>query len=222
MEIIEFGKLKGCLHSYSKEMPHRETRPCILVFPGGGYNFLSGRENEPIVSAYFSAGYNVFTLNYSCGEEAADFRPLIEASEAIATLREHSKEWRIQPDHIAVIGFSAGGHAAGAIGTLWNSPVLREKLGDVGAKNRPDAMILGYPVISSGEFAHRPSFNNLTHDGKDKEALALLSLENQVTAETPPTFIWHAEDDLAVPVENTLFMASALRRAGVSFECHIF
>lgn len=222
MEIVETGRLKGFLHSYSKEIPGRTSRPCILIFPGGGYNFLSERENEPVALAYFAAGYNVFTLNYSCGEGAADFRPLIEASEAIVTLRERCEEWHIEPNKIALVGFSAGAHTAASIGTLWNCPALSEKFGEVGEKNRPDAMVLCYSVISSGVFAHRGSFNNISHKGSDKAALELLSLENQVTAGTPPTFLWHTADDMAVPVENTLLMASALRKAGVSFECHIF
>lgn len=199
-----------------------KVRPAILVIPGGGYEKVSEREAEPVAVAFYNAGYNAAILRYSVKEEARNMQPMIEALESIKILRENAKEWHIAQNKIAVCGFSAGGHLAAACGTMWNEPRLMEKLSYSGDVYKPNAMILGYPVISSGEFAHRGSFYNLTGSNENDAASEFFSLEKRVNSETPQTFIWHTEEDETVPVENTLLMIAALRRNKVPFECHIF
>ncbi|NIK70821.1 alpha/beta hydrolase [Paenibacillus sp. BK720] len=199
-----------------------KPRPIILIAPGGGYGMVSEREAEPVAIAFYNAGYHAAILRYSVGEDARDMQPMVEALDSIRILREHSGEWRIAGDKIAVCGFSAGGHLAASTGTMWNEPALMERLNGAGDLVKPNALILGYPVITSGEFAHRGSFHNLTGSHEDDDAARFFSIEKRVTSGTPPTFLWHTEDDSAVTVENALLMISALRKNQVPFECHIF
>lgn len=209
------------LHNITEGLGEK-IRPLILVIPGGGYSFVSEREAEPVAMAFYQAGYHAAILRYSCNEAARDLQPQLEAFQAIRLLREHAAEWRIVPDKIAVCGFSAGGHLAASCGTMWNEPLLQKRLGMSGEEYKPNAMILSYPVITSGEFAHRGSMYNLSSSEADDSEARFFSLEHRVTSDTPPTFIWHTEDDASVPVENALLLISALRRHKVSFECHIF
>ncbi|GLX66257.1 alpha/beta hydrolase [Paenibacillus glycanilyticus] len=199
-----------------------QARPIILITPGGAYSFCSEREAEPVAISFYNAGYHAAILRYSCLEEARNMQPMAEALESIRILREHAEEWHIAGDKIAVCGFSAGGHLAAATGTMWNEPALMERLNYTGDALKPNAMILGYPVITSGEFAHRGSFYNISGSRVDDEISGFYSIEKRVNSDTPPTFIWHTEDDPAVTVENVLLLISALRKAEVSFECHIF
>lgn len=217
------ARLVGYLHDLDdREMPNRLQRPCVLICPGGGYTFLSAREADPPAFAFFSRGYNVFILYYSVQEGASNMRPLIEISESVMAIRKNSAEWGILPDRIAVCGFSAGAHVAASLGTLWDSERLRERLDTQDGQNRPDAMILCYPVITGGDFAHRGSFDQLTGGKNDPEELDFYSLEKHVSSLTPPAFLWHTVSDETVPVENTLLFATALQKNGVPFECHIY
>ncbi|MEG0934570.1 MAG: alpha/beta hydrolase [Clostridia bacterium] len=220
MKIVETalaygGRLTGYLHEASPEMT-RTARPAILICPGGAYEFLSDREKDPPALAFFAAGFQAFVLDYAVLEAAGAMRPLVQASDAVRRMRENAEAWRIRPDAVALLGFSAGGHLAASLGTLWADA----HLGAPDGQNRPDACVLCYPVISAGIFAHRVSLDRVS--GGDKALEALFSLEAQVTKDTPPTFLWHTQDDELVPVENTLLFASALRKAGVPFEMHVF
>ena len=190
-----------------------EHRPLVVVFPGGGYHFLSEREAEPIALRLLSLGIQAVVLRYSVAPARYPVA-LEQAAEAMQYAREYAEEWLCNPKKIAVMGFSAGGHAAAHIGTRW------KEMG-YDAACRPDAMILSYPVITSGEFAHRNSFKCLLAE-REEELKDVVSLEKHVTPDTPPTFLWHTWTDELVPVENSLLFASALRRAGVPCEMHIF
>ncbi len=194
-------------------------RPAVLICPGGGYSFCWSGEGEPIAIRFNAAGYHAFVLDYSvapCVFPTA----LEDVSNSLKLIRKNAEEWNIDPDKIAVCGFSAGGHLTASIGTLWNT---EEAIKCDDKSNKPNALILSYPVISSGEKAHRGSFNRLLGDKKDdKEMLEYLSLENRVSKDTPPTFIWHTMEDNAVPVENSLMFANALKKNNVPFEMHIF
>ncbi|MBE6821585.1 alpha/beta hydrolase [Caproiciproducens sp. LBM24188] len=217
------ARLIGYLHDrVENEMPTRLTRPCVLICPGGGYEFLSERESDPPAFAFFARGYNVFILYYSVKEQAAQMRPLVEISDSVRLIRRNSAEWGINADQIAVCGFSAGAHLAASLGTLWNHPALKEKTDTGNGANRPDAMILCYPVISSGPYAHRGSICQITGGKDDPELLELFSLEKQVSSQTPPAFLWHTVEDGTVPVENTMLFISALQKHKVPFECHIY
>ena len=221
LENSKYATLTTYIHNIVGDLGEK-VRPAILVIPGGGYGWVSEREAEPVAIAFYNAGYNAAILRYSVKEEARNMQPMAEAFRAIKILRENAKEWSIAADKIAVCGFSAGGHLAAACGTMWNEPILMEKLNYIGDVYKPNAMILGYPVITSGEFAHRGSFYELSGSNEDNAASEFFSIDKRVNSETPQTFIWHTEEDDCVPVENTLLMIAALRRNKVPFECHIF
>lgn len=217
------ARMVGYLHQTLDEMPqYREKRPCVLVFPGGGYGFLSEREADPVALSFFERGFQVFILYYSLREKAKNMQVLMEASAAVMTIRDHCEEWNIRQEQIAVCGFSAGGHAAGSLGVLWDHPRLLKKMDTRGGRNRPDAMILCYPVITAGEFAHQGSLQWVSGSTRGSEENEFWALERHVNPQTPPAFLWHVVEDDCVPVENTLFMISALRKNKIPFECHLY
>lgn len=211
------------IHSPSKELSSK-PRPAMLVLPGGGYNYVSDREGEPIAAAYFSEGYNCFVLRYTTANKTKpiNYKPLCDAAESIAQIRENSIKYYIDPERICVIGFSAGGHLAAHLSTSWHLPILKSTLKRESSCFKPNACILCYPVISGLINPHQPSFNNLLGDNRTPEETRELSAEHLVSDKTPPCFIWHTFVDSVVPVENSLIFAKALSKAGVSCELHIF
>ena len=207
------------------------ARPLVLVCPGGGYVGTCDREGEPLAMQFLAMGYHAAVLKYSCAP-AVFPTALAELACSVRLIREHAREWHVEPRKIIVLGCSAGGHLAASLGVFWRRDFLAQFLGAEDCDRsvfRPDGMILCYPVITSGEFAHRGSFENLLGEQEEAlneklgmPALELVSLERQVDAETPPAFLWHTYPDDAVPVENSLLFVSALRRAGVSAEFHMY
>ena len=195
-------------------------RPAVLILPGGGYEFTSYREAEPIATQFNAMGFNAFVLYYCCKPHVFP-QALKDVSRAMCIIRDNAKDWNIDPDKIFVSGFSAGGHLAASIGTMWDLPCLSEIEGMEYGKNKPNAMILAYPVIVYNEFANFGSYENLL--GKDYPALAEEhSLEKHVSEKTPPAFIWHTYEDDMVPLENALSFGDALRKNNIPFEMHIF
>lgn len=202
-----------------------KRRPVMLVVPGGGYSHLSFREGEPIALAYHNKGYHAAVLSYSIredGDEPLGLQPIEEGILAIKWLKAHASRFHIIDHQYFVVGFSAGGHLAAGLGTLWNEPYLMQRLGYEDDRYKPDGMILSYPVLSSGPHAHRGSFTQLSGSENDDEIAAFYSLENRVDSTTPPTFIWHTVNDGTVPVENTLLFMLQLQRNKVEFEGHVF
>ena len=199
------AQLIGYLRDRTVEMPAFNTRPAILILPGGGYAWCSKREADPVAMQFLQAGYNVFTLYYTCRSDetvpALRWQPLIDAAGAILHIRRNAEQFGTDPAKIAICGFSAGGHLA-LSGAVLDIP------GET-AQQRPDAVILGYPVITAGEYAHRGSFVQLA--GEDPAAQQAFSLEDKITSRTPPVFVWHTMEDETVPVENTLLLVSAVR-----------
>lgn len=169
-------------------------RPAVLVIPGGGYQFCSDREADPVAAAYLKAGYHVFILRYSVGGDAVWPHPLEDYEQAMEYIDKHAEEWHVFRDKIAVVGFSAGGHLAGAAATM--------------AKRRPAAAILGYAVLRA-DTAHEL--------GEDKP-----SIVEAVDKNTCPCFLFSSRADTVVPIQNTLDMMNALNRFQTSFECHIY
>lgn len=209
------------LDAYILDPPYTGyKRKAVIICPGGGYEFTSEREGEPIAMKYLQAGIQAFVLWYSV-RPAVFPMALMELAESVRFVREHAEEWGIDPDQIVVTGFSAGGHLAGSLSVLWNKGFLAPSLDTTEEMIKPNGSVLCYPVITSGEKAHRGSFDALLR-GVDPEYLEVTSLEKQVDAGTPPTFIWHTWTDELVPVENTLLYMDALRKNGVSCEAHIF
>lgn len=213
LELLDGGSLTVYLRDAVESMPDAMERPLVLVVPGGGYVHVSAREGDPVALQFAAAGYHTAVLNYSICEAARDHRPLRQLAQAIGLVREHAEEWHILPEKIAVCGFSAGGHLA------FSSAVLT--VPGLDAQPRPDAVVLAYPVITAGEYAHRGSFEQLA-GSKDSAAQQFFALEDKVTPSTPPTFVWHTMEDETVPVENTLLLLNALHKAGVPCEAHLF
>ncbi len=203
-----------------KDDPSREEikRPAVLICPGGGYGFCSAREAEPIAIQYNAAGFHAFVIDHYSVHPYRYPDALEEVSKAMQIIRENAEKWCVNKDQIAVCGFSAGGHLACSLGVFWN----QEPIKTADQSNRPNAMILGYPVISSDPaVAHMGSFDSLC--GEDNlELKQKMSLENQVTKDTPPAFLWHTYTDEVVPVENSLRFAAALRKENIPFEMHIY
>ena len=194
-----------------------KIRPCILILPGGGYSFLSDREGSAIALKFASEGYFTAVLQYSVNTPYP--APLYEACAANIFLRENSERLGIDEKHIAVIGFSAGGHLAGLLATVKEEEIIGE-FGNKSVHAKPDAAVLSYPVVTSGKFAHEWSIEVIS--GADKELAEKLSVEKRIDKNTPPVFLWHTSTDDCVPVENSLLAAGALREKGVPFEMHIF
>ena len=196
-------------------------RPAIVICPGGGYQHVSWREAEPVAEPYFAAGYQVFILYYSVGEGAGNLNPLCQLADTVAHIRRNSKDWHVDPGKIAVCGFSAGGHLACSLGTMFHeSKFLNtfKRNDDV----RPNAMILGYPVITADEYAHKGSIETVSGAKEGSEEYSWFDLTKHVDENTPPTFLWHTAEDRGVPVENSMKLALALSNAGVAFEYHVF
>lgn len=218
------ARLVTYMQEYSESMAVRE-RPLVLLCPGGGYSYTSDREAQPIALQFLAMGYHVAVLRYSCAP-ARYPTALLELAASVRLIREHAAQWHVDPDKLVVQGCSAGGHLAASYAMFWNQNWLREKAGvpETDAQLlRPNGLLLCYPVITSGEFAHRGSFDNLIGDLPEKDRLLrLLSLENQVGSHVPPVFVWHTYEDQAVPVENSLLLVSALRRAGIPTEFHMY
>lgn len=205
----------------SAEIHPGRVRASVLICPGGAYAFTSDREAEPVALQFVARGFNAFVLRYSVAPERYP-EALREAAAAMAFIRGRAEDFSVNPEQIAILGFSAGGHLAASLGVFWNDPELAQALGKTAEDIRPNGLILGYPVISSGEFAHRGSIDNLLGSDADAALRAKMSLETQVTEQTPPTFLWHTYADGSVPVENSLGFAAALRRHNVPFEMHIY
>jgi acetyl esterase/lipase len=198
-----------------------KTRGCVVVLPGGGYGHRAIHEGDHIARWLNSFGVAAVVAHY----RVKPYRfpvPLQDAQRTIRTVRFNAREWGIEKNKVAVLGFSAGGHLAATASTRYDlgiesdDPVDRESC-------RPDASVLCYPVISlSKPHGHLGSCDNLLGENFDTELRDELCAEIQVTGDTPPAFLWHTASDDGVPVENSLMYASALSANEVSFELHVF
>ena len=194
------------------------VRPAIIICPGGGYCCRSAREAEPIALKFLSEGFHCFILNYAVAP-AGWPAPCCELSKAVSYVRSIADENGIDKNKVFVCGFSAGGHLAASLGVHYDKDIVR-KFSDVkGNENKPDGMILCYPVISDYD-THEITMDRFVA-GRE-EAKAYFGLEKYVTKDTPKTFIWHTFADEAVPVSNSTKFINALVENGVECEAHIF
>ena len=197
------------------------VRNAILVIPGGGYSCVcSEREGEPIAMAFMPYGYNAFVLHYSVGKKPFPVQ-LIQASLAIKHIRDNAEKYNINKDKVFAVGFSAGGHLCASLGSMWNMPEIYEATPMPYGYNKPNGVMLIYPVISARY--HLMSMKNLM--GKavlDEDDIKRCSIEDNVSSDTVPTFILHTSNDSVVDVRNSLVLATALKQAGKTFELHIY
>lgn len=199
-----------------------EGNAAVVVCPGGGYARRAEHEGEPIAQWLNTLGISAFVLRY----RVAPYRypaALMDAQRAIRHVRFHAAQYRIDPEKVGILGFSAGGHLAATAGTHHDAgdeahPDPVERL-----SSRPDAMVLCYPVITlKGPYAHAGSRENLLGPEPDPALVDALCSEEQVSGDTPPAFLWHTSDEEAVPVQNSLLFASALHRRQVPFDLHVY
>lgn len=214
------GKLYLYLWDNSQELYDGLLRPMILICPGGGYEMTSDREAEGVAVRFLSMGFHAAVLRYSTAP-ARYPEALMQLARSVKLVRQNCKEWYIDPNRVIVQGSSAGGHLAASLGVFWKRGFLSETLGTDAGTLRPDGLILSYPVITSGRYSHEPSFRNLLgpeFESRKEE----MSLEKQVSKDTPRTFLWHTYEDETVPVENSLLFVQALREYGIVTEFHMY
>ena len=195
----------------------------IVICPGGGYGGLAAHEGQDYALWLNQQGVSGFVLKYRLGSGGYRHpRMLEDAARAVRLVRAHASEWRVDPKRIGVMGSSAGGHLASTLLTHFDSGNPDAADAIARQSSRPDVGILCYAVITMGKYTHQGSKNNLLGKDPSPELVKLLSNELQVTSQTPPTFVWHTAEDSAVPVENSLDFAAALRRAKVPFDLHVY
>ncbi|MFP4355665.1 MAG: alpha/beta hydrolase [Phycisphaerae bacterium] len=198
-----------------------EPTGAVIVCPGGGYRGRAAHESLPVAEWLCSLGLAGIVLDY----RVAPYRypaGLCDARRAIRTVRARADQWNIDPEKVGILGFSAGGHLAISAASIFE-PIEGEDRDEIDRLSaRPDALIACYPVVTFGEYRHDGSLRNLLGNQPDADLQKQLSLETRVSSETPPAFVWHTADDPAVPVENVLLLARAMRQADVSCALHIF
>lgn len=189
----------------------------LIIFPGGGYKSLAAHEGAGYAEFFCNAGIACFVVTYRLGSDGHRHPAMLEdALSAIETVRTRAEEFGINPDKLGIMGSSAGGHLTAHTAVAWQTY-------DSSVSLRPNFAILCYPVIlSTGDYAHAGSMENLAGDNPSPDLLESLSPDKHVSSKTPPCFLWHTAEDASVSVENSFVFASALRRHNIPFELHIY
>ena len=206
--------------------PLEHPRPAMVICPGGSYQFLSQRESDPVAASYLAHGFNAFILRYSIREPAKGLAPVIDAARAVRWVRAHADELGVDPERVAIVGFSAGGHVAAQLATHWQDDALvaaerseyaalrffgveaNEHLMDF--PSRPDALIASYAVLGTGWATD------------DEPALTYMDLYDAVSPSCPPSFVWTTAEDTVVPPSQSTRFAAALEAQGVEVEYHLY
>ncbi len=221
--FLQGGTLQCLLGAHPMDVADASwKRPAVIVVPGGGYFTVSKREGEPIAASFFAKGFQVFVLNYLARPDGVRYpEHLLELSAAVDYVKKKAKEMSVNAEEIFVVGFSAGGHLTA------NLAVEYEKVSEkahCALDCKPTAVGLAYPVISKIH-GHEDSFYNLLYgytDEEQAELLKTLNLNEAVTEQTAPAFIWSTRTDGAVPCDNAIRYAQALSDHGVDFELHVY
>jgi len=230
--VLWSGGAPGALGSEDKDVPtltpwlapaDKATGAAMVVCPGGGYHALAPHEGADYARWLNEQGIGAFVLKYRLGSGGYHHPAMLnDVSRAIRMVRANAVEWKIDPKRVGVIGSSAGGHLASTALTHFDA-------GDVNSadlvkrqSSRPDLGVLIYPVITMRSATHGGSRKNLLGENATEDLVKLLSNDEQVTSDTPQTFIYHTTDDSVVPVENALLFAGALSKVGVPYELHVY
>ena len=216
----DYAKVIWYLLDYSEEIGISK-RPIVIICPGGGYCFTSDREAELFAMQWTACGYHAAVVRYSVSPEAEYPVALNELATVVRRAHRMAEEWLIDEKLIILEGSSAGGHLACNYGQSWDKPLLFELTGAPAGELKPAGLILNYPVITSGEYAHEDSFRKLLGERYD-EMKDSLSLENNVDSSMPPAFIWTTNEDGLVPAENSFLLALEMRKKGIPVELHMY
>lgn len=208
-------------------LPENAEKPtaAVVICPGGGYAVqVYQKEGTEIAKAYNQQGIAAFVLKYRIPNDATmkdkSIGSLQDAQQAIKRVREHASKWKVDPEKVGIMGFSAGGHLASTAGTHFKKSYIPNP---EGTSLRPDFVILIYPVISMlEEITHTGSRKNLLGENPDASRVELFSNELQIDEDTPPTWLTHAGDDKAVPVANSIRFYEALIKHRVPAEMHLY
>lgn len=202
----------------------QKERPFMLVVPGGGYCMVVPPEGEIVAKVFYEQGMNSAVLTYTTDITMCvplRKQPMNDASRAVRYIRKNAARLHVDPNKLVICGFSAGAHVCGSLGVHYEDVKDPDPELD-NVSNRPDAMILSYPVITSGEFTHIYSMWALVGQDGPKEDYDYFSLEKHVTEKTPPTFLWQTVTDNLVPVENSALFAASCRAAKVPYAYYAF
>ena len=222
------GYLTVTVHTEMTEiLPVKPLRPAMLVVPGGGYTFVSQREDEPIVLKFLSDGYNCFTLDYTVNVAGYPVQ-LTEIAMAVAFIKENAEKYSVNSNKICAVGFSAGAHLIGTLATRYNDEKMLEIINKKAEQVKPNAIILCYGLLSfdkedlngTPQKILTDSLSIITNGQKD--LVDYLDVTKSVRADCPPAFIWATKQDDLVPATNSIKLALAYHRAGVEYELHIF
>lgn len=234
----------------SSSLLNGRKRPAVLICPGGAYLFCSNREAEPVALHFAAMGYHAFVLRYSTYSGGTEYdlsdtdlpvhpdsihpAPMRDIGKAFLTIRAHADEWLVDMEKIAICGFSAGAHNCAMYAVYWDKPVIHEFFGEEPSQFKPALAILSYGISdyhSMGRNTSDPKNQKLSQSASiaflgttspTADLLDEVSPAMHVSKNTPPTFLWATSEDALVPPENTTIMATALAKAGVPFEVHIF
>lgn len=207
-----------CPNNVTAYIHENGVRPAVIAFAGGAYAFRAPHEGVDVAEFYYENGYNAFSVDYRVAPNHHP-APLMDAQRAVKLVRLHADEWGVDPNHVFVIGFSAGGHLAGCVATMADICCVGDELDEISP--RPNGAMLCYPVLSSDPtIAHIGSFKNLLGDRVD-EFLSAFSVDKNVDETTCPCFLFHTMEDATVPVQNTFCMLEALREHNIPAEAFI-
>jgi acetyl esterase/lipase len=199
-------------------------KPCVIICPGGGYRILASEHEGTDVAKYFnSIGIHALVLKYRIPSDDHQpdkkMAPLQDAQRAVQLVREHAKDWKVDPDKVGIMGFSAGGHLASSLAVHYDDIKIKE---NNKISVRPNFQILGYPVISFSKFSHVGSRKNLLGKDSTESMMNYFSNEMHVNSNTPIAFLVHAKDDKVVPIENSFIYVDALKSNGVEAELFVY
>ncbi|MFD0939901.1 alpha/beta hydrolase [Pedobacter boryungensis] len=210
--------------SLTAYIPAKPNGTAVIICPGGGYGILAiDKEGNNVAKKFNEVGITAFVLKYRLPSDIImddkSMGPLQDALQAIYLIRKNANVWGIDPTKIGVMGFSAGGHLAASLSVHYNDMKVQNQ---ENISLRPNFSVLIYPVINFGNYAHAGSVKNLVGEQPTDAQRRYFSAEMHVDAQTPPTFLVHANNDGSVPVKNSLAYDEALAKHKVLSEMHIY
>lgn len=211
------------IHAYLHDEDDKD-RDCMLVVPGGGYCMCAPHEGEPVALKFYEMGMNAFVLTYTTDITMSvplGKQPLNDISRTVRSIRKREDEFHIKNKKLIICGFSAGAHLCGTLAVHYDDVKDNDPSLDA-VSNRPDGVILSYPVITTGQYTHIYSVYALCGFKPSEEDLEYFSIEKNVSADTPSCFLWQTATDDLVPVENSYLMAEALKKNGVRFAHYVY